>query len=179
MKDTRFYLKNGEMPKQWYNIAADLPTPMQPPLGPDGKPISPKMLAPVFPGNLIDQEVSQKRWIDIPEEILELLSIWRPAPLCRATRLEKFLKTPAKIYYKDESISPAGSHKPNTAVPQAWYNKQFGIKHLTTETGAGQWGSAQDRRWRRAGDRPEGPGIEDRGARPAVCRRGPAARRLV
>ncbi|MFA6432166.1 MAG: TrpB-like pyridoxal-phosphate dependent enzyme, partial [Candidatus Margulisiibacteriota bacterium] len=132
MKSNKFLLSPDEMPKQWYNIAADLPTPMQPPIGPDGKPITPDMLAPVFPMNLIEQEVSRERWIDIPEEILELLSIWHPTPLIRATRLEKFLKTPAHIYYKDESVSPAGSHKPNTAIPQAWYNKQFGIKKLTT-----------------------------------------------
>lgn len=142
MKETRFYLKPDEMPRKWYNLNADFPTPMLPPLGPDGKPISPEMLKPVFPDNLIEQEVSTERWIDIPEEVLDILSIWRPAPLCRATRLEKFLKTPARIYYKDESVSPPGSHKPNTAVAQAWYNKKFGIKKLTTETGAGQWGSA-------------------------------------
>jgi len=142
MKTRKFLLKDEDIPKQWYNLAADLPTPMQPPLGPDGKPVTPESLAPVFPMNLIEQEMSRERWIDIPEEVLEILSIWRPAPLVRATYLEKFLKTPARIYYKDESVSPAGSHKPNTAVPQAWYNKQFGIKHLTTETGAGQWGSA-------------------------------------
>ncbi len=135
-------LAKKDIPKQWYNIAADLPSPPPPILGPDGKPITPDMLAPVFPMNLIEQEVSTERWIDIPEEILEILSLWRPAPLKRATRLEQYLKTPAKIYYKDESVSPAGSHKPNTAVAQAWYNKQFGIEKLTTETGAGQWGSA-------------------------------------
>jgi len=138
----KYLLDEKEMPKQWYNLAADLPTPMQPPLGPDGKPVSPDQLAPVFPMNLIEQEVSQERWIDIPEEIMKLLAIWRPAPLQRAVRLEKALGTPARIYYKNESVSPAGSHKPNTAVAQAWYNKQFGIKKLTTETGAGQWGSA-------------------------------------
>jgi len=115
---------------------------MQPPLGPDGNPVSPDMLAPVFPMNLIEQEVSQDRWIDIPEEVLEILYRWRPSPLHRATLLEKALGTPARIYYKNESVSPPGSHKPNTAVPQAWYNKQFGIEKLTTETGAGQWGSA-------------------------------------
>lgn len=142
MKGTKFLLSDNDIPKQWYNIAADLPTPMHPPLGPDGKPISPESLAPVFPGNLIEQEMSRERWIDIPEEILDMLYMWRPAPLRRALRLEKYLKTPARIYYKDESTSPAGSHKPNTAVAQAWYNKKFGIKKLTTETGAGQWGSA-------------------------------------
>jgi tryptophan synthase beta chain len=138
----RVYLDASEMPRQWYNLAPDLPTPMQPPLGPNGKPISPDMLAPVFPMNLIEQEVSMQRWIDIPQEVLEMLSIWRSTPLVRAYGLEKALKTPARIYYKNESVSPAGSHKLNTAVPQAWYNKQFGIKKLTTETGAGQWGSA-------------------------------------
>lgn len=138
----KIFLNEDEIPRQWYNLAADLPTPPQPPLGPDGNPISPDMLAPVFPMNLIEQEVSQERWIDIPEEVLELLYRWRPSPLHRAYNLEKALGTPARIYFKNESVSPAGSHKPNTAVPQAWYNKQFGIKKLTTETGAGQWGSA-------------------------------------
>ena len=128
------------MPRQWYNILADIK--MNPPLGPDGKPIGPEMLAPVFPMNLIEQEVSTQRWIDIPEEVLDVLRIWRPSPLVRATSLEKALDTPAKIYFKNESVSPPGSHKPNTAVPQAYYNKVFGIKRLTTETGAGQWGSA-------------------------------------
>ena len=139
---TKVFLTEDEMPRQWYNLAADLPSPMQPPLGPDGNPISPDMLAPVFPMNLIEQEVSQERWIDIPEEVLSILYRWRPTPLHRAYALEKALGTPARIYYKNESVSPPGSHKPNTAVPQAWYNKQFGIKKLTTETGAGQWGSA-------------------------------------
>ncbi len=142
MEKRKFYLDESDIPKQWYNLAADLPTPMQPPLGPDGKPITADMLAPVFPMNLIEQEVSTQRWIDIPEEVLEILYRWRPSPLRRAVYLERFLKTPAKIYFKDESVSPAGSHKPNTAVPQAWYNKQFGIKKITTETGAGQWGTA-------------------------------------
>ncbi len=139
---TKILLNEDEIPRQWYNLAADLPTPVAPPLGPDGQPIGPEMLAPVFPMNLIEQEVSQERWIDIPEEVLELLYRWRPSPLVRAHALEKALGTPARIYYKNESVSPAGSHKPNTAIPQAWYNKQFGIKKLTTETGAGQWGSA-------------------------------------
>jgi tryptophan synthase beta chain len=140
--DIKIHLKEKDIPRKWYNLAADLPTPLLPPLGPDGKPIGPEMLAPVFPMNLIEQEVSTKRWIDIPEEVLDILYRWRPAPLRRAVYLERFLKTPARIYYKDESTSPPGSHKPNTAVPQAWYNKQFGIKRLVTETGAGQWGSA-------------------------------------
>jgi tryptophan synthase beta chain len=135
-------LPEKDIPKQWYNLGADLPNPPQPPLGPDGKPISPDMLAPVFPMNLIEQEVATDRWIDIPDEILNILYRWRPAPLKRAKYLEEYLDTPARIYYKDESYSPPGSHKPNTAVAQAWYNKEFGIKKLTTETGAGQWGSA-------------------------------------
>ena len=142
MEQTKIFLTEDEMPRQWYNLAADLPSPPEPPLGPDGKPISPDMLAPVFPMNLIEQEVSTDRWIDIPEEILGILSLWRPSPLYRARRLEKALGTPARIYYKNEGVSPPGSHKPNTAVAQAWYNKQFGIERLTTETGAGQWGSA-------------------------------------
>jgi tryptophan synthase beta chain len=142
LMQTKVFLTEDEIPRQWYNLAADLPTPLQPPLGPDGNPISPDMLAPVFPMNLIEQEVSQERWIDIPEEVLQILYRWRPTPLHRAYALEKALGTPARIYYKNESVSPPGSHKPNTAVPQAWYNKQFGIKRLTTETGAGQWGSA-------------------------------------
>ncbi len=138
----KVFLDESEIPRQWYNLAADLPTPLQPPLGPDGNPVNPEMLAPVFPMNLVEQEVSQERWIDIPEEVLEILYRWRPSPLYRATALEKALDTPAKIYYKNEGVSPAGSHKPNTAVAQAWYNREFGIKKLTTETGAGQWGSA-------------------------------------
>ena len=141
-RDVKVVLTEEEMPRQWYNIQADLPTPMLPPVGLDGKPIGPEALAPVFPMNLIEQEVSTERWIDIPEEILDVLRLWRPSPLYRARRLEKALGTPARIYYKNEGVSPAGSHKPNTAVAQAYYNREFGIKHLTTETGAGQWGSA-------------------------------------
>jgi tryptophan synthase beta chain len=135
-------LTEDEIPRQWYNLAPDLPTPLLPPLGPDGKPVTPEALAKVFPMNLLEQEMSPERWITIPEEILEILYRWRPSPLRRAIFLERALDTPAKIYYKDESVSPAGSHKPNTAVPQAWYNKKAGTKMLTTETGAGQWGSA-------------------------------------
>ena len=142
MNPTKILLDEKEMPRQWYNLLADLPNPPPPPLGPDGKPISPDMLAPVFPMNLIEQEVSTERWIDIPEKVLEILSLWRPSPLYRAKRLEKALGTPARIYYKNEGVSPPGSHKPNTAVAQAYYNKEFGIEKLTTETGAGQWGSA-------------------------------------
>ena len=123
MKPTSFILSKDEIPRQWYNILADIK--MNPPLGPDGQPISPDMLAPVFPMNLIEQEVSSDRWIDIPEPVLDVLSIWRPAPLTRAANLEKALGTPAKIYYKNEGMSPPGSHKPNTAVPQAYYNKSL------------------------------------------------------
>jgi tryptophan synthase beta chain len=140
MEQRKVYLREDEMPRQWYNILADIK--MNPPLGPDGNPISPEMLAPVFPMNLIEQEVSTQRWIDIPEPVMSVLKIWRPSPLVRARNLEKALGTPARIYFKNESLSPAGSHKPNTAVPQAYYNKEFGIERLTTETGAGQWGSA-------------------------------------
>jgi len=141
-KNVKVFLSEKDIPRQWYNLAVDLPTPLLPPLGPDGNPISPDMLAPVFPMNLIEQEVSHERWIDIPEPVLELLYRWRPTPLHRAVYLEKALGTPARIYYKNESVSPAGSHKPNTAVAQAYYNKVFGIKRMVTETGAGQWGSA-------------------------------------
>ena len=133
-------LTEGEMPRQWYNVLADIK--MNPPLDGKGNPVSPDALAPVFPMNLIEQEVSSERWIDIPDEILDVLTLWRSTPLIRAYNLEKALKTPAKIYYKNESVSPPGSHKPNTAVAQAYYNKVSGIKKLTTETGAGQWGSA-------------------------------------
>ncbi len=140
MKAKSVILPADEIPRQWYNILADIK--MNPPLGPDGKPIQPDALAPVFPMNLIEQEVSSQRWIDIPEPVLDVLSIWRPAPLTRADRFEKALGTPARIYFKYEGASPPGSHKPNTAVPQAYYNKVFGIENITTETGAGQWGSA-------------------------------------
>ncbi len=142
MERIKIFLDEKDIPRKWYNLAADLPTAMLPPLAPDGQPIRPEMLEAVFPKNLIEQEMSQKRWIDIPPEIIEILYRWRPSPLRRAVYLEKFLKTPAKIYYKDESNSPSGSHKTNTSVAQAWYNKQMGIKRLTTETGAGQWGTA-------------------------------------
>ncbi len=140
METRKIMLKEGDIPRQWYNILADIK--LNPPLGPDGNPIKPEDLAPVFPMNLIEQEVSTERWIDIPDEVLRVLSIWRPSPLVRAVSLEKALGTPARIYFKNESVSPPGSHKPNTAVPQAYYNKVFGIKKITTETGAGQWGSA-------------------------------------
>ncbi|HEX9652914.1 MAG TPA: TrpB-like pyridoxal phosphate-dependent enzyme, partial [bacterium] len=140
---TKIMLDEKDLPRQWYNIAADMPNPMKPPLHPGTlQPIGPETLAPLFPMALIEQEVSQQRWIDIPTEILEVYQLWRPTPLFRAHRLEHALRTPAKIYYKYEGVSPAGSHKPNTAVAQAFYNKQAGVKRLSTETGAGQWGSA-------------------------------------
>ncbi len=136
-------LSESDLPKKWYNILADLPEPLDPPLNPTtGEPVSPDMLSVIFPPPLIEQEVSKQRWIDIPEPVLEAYSLWRPTPLHRAYNLEKYLDTPAVILYKNESVSPAGSHKPNTAIPQAYYNKISGIKRLTTETGAGQWGSA-------------------------------------
>ncbi|NQU63928.1 MAG: TrpB-like pyridoxal phosphate-dependent enzyme [SAR324 cluster bacterium] len=140
MKTKKVILTEDEMPRQWYNILADIK--MNPPLGPDGNPIGPEALTPILPMNLIEQEVSTERWIDIPEEVLEVLSIWRPSPLVRAYALEKALGTPAKIYFKNEGLSPPGSHKPNTSVPQAYYNKIAGTERITTETGAGQWGSA-------------------------------------
>jgi tryptophan synthase beta chain len=134
-------LNEDEIPRQWYNLNADLP-PKNPLLGLDLKPATPEWLGKIFPMNLLGQSMSTDRWIDIPEEVLEILYRWRPTPLHRATRLEKALDTPAKIYFKNEGVSPPGSHKPNTAVPQAFYGKQFGVERLTTETGAGQWGSA-------------------------------------
>jgi tryptophan synthase beta chain len=143
MEQTKYLLTEKDIPRQWYNIAADMPNPMKPPLHPGtGQPVGPDALAPLFPMRLIEQEVSQQRWIDIPPEVLDILSLWRPTPLFRARRLEKALGTPAKIYYKYEGTSPAGSHKPNTSVAQAFYNKQEGVKRIATETGAGQWGSA-------------------------------------
>ncbi len=141
--DTKILLTEKEMPTRWYNIQADLPNPPPPVIhSGTGQPIGPQDLAPLFPMAIIAQEVSQERYIDIPEEVQEVYKLWRPSPLYRAHRLEKALDTPAKIYYKYEGVSPAGSHKPNTAVPQVYYNKQEGIKRITTETGAGQWGCA-------------------------------------
>jgi tryptophan synthase beta chain len=140
---TKYLLDESRMPRHWYNIMADLPTPPAPPLHPGTlQPVGPADLAPLFPMELILQEVSAEREIEIPEPVREVFRLWRPSPLIRARRLEKALGTPAKIYYKYEGVSPAGSHKPNTAVPQAWYNAQAGIRKLTTETGAGQWGSS-------------------------------------
>lgn len=140
---SKILLDEKDMPRRWYNIQADLRTPLPPPLHPaTGQPVGPDDLTPIFPMNLIEQEMASERWIDIPEAVLEKLLIWRPTPLYRARRLEKFLNTPAHIYFKHEGVSPAGSHKPNTAVAQAYYNKIAGIKRITTETGAGQWGCA-------------------------------------
>ncbi|MCW8836290.1 MAG: TrpB-like pyridoxal phosphate-dependent enzyme [Rhodospirillales bacterium] len=139
----KYVLEENLIPKFWYNIAADLPAPMAPPLHPGtGQPIGPDDLAPLFPMALIGQEVSAEREIEIPGPVREVYRQWRPAPLYRARRLERFLDTPAKIYYKYEGVSPSGSHKPNTAVPQAFYNKEEGITKISTETGAGQWGSS-------------------------------------
>jgi tryptophan synthase beta chain len=143
MKDTKIVLSDREIPRKWYNIMADMPNLPKPPLHPGTKkPAGPEDLSAIFPMALIEQEVSQERWIEIPEEILKIYALWRPSPLYRAHRLEKALGTPAKIYYKYEGVSPAGSHKPNTSIPQAYYNKQAGMKRIATETGAGQWGSA-------------------------------------
>jgi len=140
--ETKVLLTEKEIPTHWYNIIPDLPSPPAPPLGPDGKPISPDALLAIFPPAVVEQEVSSERWIEIPDEVRDVLRLWRPSPLFRAHRLEQRLGTPAKIYYKYEGVSPAGSHKPNSAIPQAYYNKLAGIKRLATETGAGQWGSS-------------------------------------
>ncbi len=143
MKQRKITLSENEIPEKWYNIVADMPNKPLPPLHPGTKePIGPDALAPLFPMELIKQEVTPEKWVDIPDEVRHIYSMWRPTPLYRAYGLEKVLDTPAKIYYKYEGVSPSGSHKPNTAVPQAYYNKQEGIKRITTETGAGQWGSA-------------------------------------
>lgn len=143
MSQYKYLLQESDIPDQWYNIAADMPEPAGPPLDPgSGEPIGPEALAPLFPMALIEQEASQERYTPIPDEVREVYKLWRPTPLYRARRLEKALETPAHIYYKYEGVSPAGSHKPNTAVAQAYYNREAGIRRLTTETGAGQWGCA-------------------------------------
>jgi tryptophan synthase beta chain len=143
MEERKIMLNDSEIPRQWYNVLPDMPGTMNPPLHPGtGKPVGPQDLAPVFPMNLIEQEVSTERLITIPDEVLDKYLLYRPTPLRRALNFEKVLNAPVKIYYKDESVSPPGSHKPNTAIAQAYYNKVFGIKKLSTETGAGQWGSA-------------------------------------
>ncbi|MFP3974962.1 MAG: TrpB-like pyridoxal phosphate-dependent enzyme [Chloroflexota bacterium] len=143
MERTKFVLDESKMPTHWYNIQADLPEPMPPVRHPaTGKPVTPDDLAPLFPMELIKQEVSTERWIEIPDEVKDVYSLWRPTTLYRARKLEKALDTPARIFYKYEGSSPPGSHKPNTAVAQAYYNKMENVKRITTETGAGQWGSA-------------------------------------
>jgi pyridoxal-phosphate dependent TrpB-like enzyme len=142
MSDVKVLLDESEIPTHWYNVVADMKNPPAPPLGPDGKPVSPEMMMAIFPGNILEQEMSAERWIAIPEPVREIYRLWRPSPLYRARRLEQALGTPAKIFYKYEGVSPAGSHKPNSAVAQAYFNKQAGINRLTTETGAGQWGSS-------------------------------------
>ena len=140
MESLRFVLPQSEIPTHWYNVVADMPNPPLPPLGPDGSPATPEQMSAIFPEAIIEQEMSAERWIPIPQQVREIYRLWRPSPLVRAARLEEMLGTPAKIYYKNEGVSPAGSHKPNTAVAQAYYNKAAGIKRITTETGAGQWG---------------------------------------
>lgn len=143
VKQHKILLEESELPTRWYNVLHDLPTPPPPVLHPGtGQPVGPEDLAPLFPMALIEQEVSTAQYVDIPPEVLDVYRLWRPSPLFRAHRLEAALETPARIYYKYEGVSPAGSHKPNTAVPQAFYNKQAGITKLTTETGAGQWGTS-------------------------------------
>ena len=142
-QSVKYLLDESRMPKSWYNLAADLPTPPPPPLHPATlQPLGPDDLAPLFPMSLIQQEVSIEREIEIPKPVFDIYRQWRPTPLYRARRLEQALGTPARIYYKYEGVSPAGSHKPNTAIAQAFYNKEAGIKHIATETGAGQWGSS-------------------------------------
>jgi tryptophan synthase beta chain len=140
---THFTLPQKEIPTHWYNLLADFPQPLPPPLHPGTKqPVTPDLMTAIFPENLVMQEMSPERWVEIPAPVREIYALWRPTPLLRAVRLEKALQTPAHIYYKFEGASPAGSHKPNTAVAQAYYNKQAGTKRLATETGAGQWGSS-------------------------------------
>jgi tryptophan synthase beta chain len=142
-KQHKFLLDESQMPTRWYNIVPDLPSPPPPPLHPGThQPVGPDDLAPLFPMDLILQEVSTERYIEIPEEVQDVYRLWRPSPLYRAHNLERVLGTPAHIYYKYEGVSPAGSHKPNTSVPQAYYNAKSGVSKLTTETGAGQWGTA-------------------------------------
>ena len=142
MPQVKILLDESEIPTSWYNVVADMPNPPAPPLGPDGKPISPDALSAIFPHAIIEQEISRERWIPIPEPVRQIYRQWRPTPLYRAVRLEEALGTPARIYYKYEGVSPAGSHKPNTSVAQAYFNHLAGVRRLTTETGAGQWGSA-------------------------------------
>lgn len=141
--ETKILLPEDKIPTRWYNIIPDLPGPLEPVISPRTfQPVTPEELLAIFPPAILEQEVSTQRWIDIPEPVREIYKLWRPSPMFRAHRLEQALGTPAKIYYKYEGVSPAGSHKPNSAIPQAYYNKQAGIRRLATETGAGQWGSS-------------------------------------
>ncbi len=141
--NTKILLNEDQIPRQWYNIIPDMPGPLAPVINPRTlQPVTPDDMLAIFPMSLIEQEMSNQRWIDIPDDVRNIYRLWRPSPLFRARRLEQALGTPAKIYYKFEGVSPAGSHKPNSAIPQAWYNKQAGIRRLATETGAGQWGSS-------------------------------------
>ena len=141
--EKRIILPASEMPDKWYNALPDLPTPLAPPLDPQTKqPVTPEQLGVIFPNGLIAQEMSQESWIAIPQPVMDVYRLWRPTPLIRARNLEKAIGAKCRIFYKDESVSPAGSHKPNTSVPQAYYNKLEGVRRLATETGAGQWGTA-------------------------------------
>src|ERR1700683_3495674 len=142
MPQVKILLDESEIPANWYNVVADMPKPPAPLLSPDGKPVNPASLAAIFPAAIIEQEISRERWIPIPEPVREIFRQWRPTPMYRAIRLEQALGTPEKIYYKYEAVTPAGSHKPNTSVPQAYYNQREGVRRLSTETGAGQWGAA-------------------------------------
>ncbi|HLX38192.1 MAG TPA: pyridoxal-phosphate dependent enzyme, partial [Candidatus Binataceae bacterium] len=142
MGQVKILLDESDIPAHWYNVVADMPHPPAPLLGGDGKPVNPQSLAAIFPPAIIEQEISRERWIPIPEPVRDIYRQWRPTPMFRALRLEAALGTPAKIFYKYEGVSPAGSHKPNTSVPQAYYNQLVGVKRIATETGAGQWGSA-------------------------------------
>jgi tryptophan synthase beta chain len=143
MQQTKFILDEKAIPESWYNLVPDLPFQLEPPLNPATmEPVGPEAFAPIFPQTIIEQEVTSEPYVPIPEEVREIYSLWRPTPLFRARRLENLLDTPAHIYYKYEGGSPTGSHKPNTAVPQAYYNREEGVRRLTTETGAGQWGSS-------------------------------------
>src|SRR3712207_1211829 len=145
MAQHKILLDESELPTQWYNVLHDLPTPPPPVLHPEtGQPVGPDDLAPLFPMELIMQEVATEQYVDIPEGVLDVYRLWRPSPLYRARRLEAALGTPARIYCKYEGVSPAGSHKPNTSVPQAYYNGSAGVRRLTTETGAGQWGRSEE-----------------------------------
>jgi tryptophan synthase beta chain len=140
---TKYLLDEKAIPESWYNLVPDLPFRLEPPLNPATmEPVGPEAFAPIFPRAIIEQEVTPESYVPIPEEVREIYSLWRPTPLFRARRLEKALDTPAHIFYKYEGVSPSGSHKPNTAVPQAYYNREEGVRRLTTETGAGQWGSS-------------------------------------